>query len=84
MQTVVKSDESPEDVATAIANSYAAAVEFPTMLSAQDAPVGLIAQRMAEGRFDKAFLISEIERFTGVKLERSCLSSLSTDIGAPN
>jgi hypothetical protein len=33
---------------------------------AEDAPVGMIAQRMADGRFDKAFLIREIQRFTGV------------------
>jgi len=66
---VQKVAKTPEDVAMAIANSHAAAVEFPSMLIAQDAPVGLIAQRMAEGRFEKAFLISEIERFTGVKLD---------------
>ena len=67
--TVAKSDESPEDVARAIADRYAAAVEFPTMMFADDAPIGLVAQRMVDGRFDKAFLISEIERFTGVKVD---------------
>ncbi len=67
--TVAKSDESPEDVAKAIADRYAAAVEFPTMMFADDAPIGLVAQRMVDGRFDKAFLISEIERFTGVKVD---------------
>jgi putative intracellular protease/amidase len=35
---------------------------------ADKAPVGEIAQRMVDGTFDKAFLISEIERFTGVKV----------------
>lgn len=64
-----KSDESPEDVAKAIADRYAAAVEFSTMMFADDAPVGLVAQRMVDGRFDKAFLISEIERFTGLKVD---------------
>ena len=64
-----KSDEFPEDVAKAIADRYAAAVEFPTMMFADDAPIGLVAQRMVDGRFDKAFLISEIERFTGVKVD---------------
>jgi putative intracellular protease/amidase len=69
VEEVSKSQESPEDVAMAIANSHAAAVAFPEMLVPGDAPVGLIAQRMADGRFDKAFLISEIERFTGVKVD---------------
>ena len=69
MMATAKSDESPEDVAKAIADRYAAAVEFPTMMFADDAPVGLVAQRMVDGRFDKAFLISEIERFTGVKVD---------------
>lgn len=39
------------------------------MKFADDAPVGLIAQRMVDGKYDKAFLVSEIERFTGVKVE---------------
>ena len=66
-QTVAKSQDSPEDVAAAIAEDHAAAVEFPSMMFADDAPVGEVAQRMVDGRYDKAFLISEIERFTGVK-----------------
>jgi putative intracellular protease/amidase len=69
VQKGAKSDQSPEDVAMAIADSHAAAVEFPEMLFPENAPVGLIAERMEEGRFDKAFLISEIERFTGVKVD---------------
>ena len=69
MQKVAESHESPEDVATAIAGNHATAVEFPELLVPGDAPVGLIAQRMVDGRFDKAFLISEIERFTGVKVD---------------
>ena len=69
VQKVSKGDGSPEDVAMAIANRHAAAVEYPEMLIPEDAPVGLIAQRMADGRFDKPFLISEIERFTGVKVD---------------
>lgn len=67
VQKAAERHGSPEDVALAIASRHAAAVEFPEMLFPQDAPVGVIAQRMAEGRFDKAFLIGEIERFTGVK-----------------
>jgi putative intracellular protease/amidase len=69
MQKVAESHKSPEDVAAAIASNHATAVEFPEMLIPENAPVGLIAQRMVEGRFDKAFLISEIERFTGVKVD---------------
>jgi len=60
---------SPEALAAAIAENHAAAVEFPSMMFADDAPVGQIAQRMVDGRYDKAFLISEIERLTGVKVE---------------
>lgn len=56
----------PEAVAKAIADSHAAAVEFPTMLMEQDPPVGRIAQRMLDGQFDKPYLLAEIERFTGV------------------
>jgi hypothetical protein len=62
VQKVAKSDESPEGVAMAIADSHAAAVEFPRMEFAENAPVGAIAQQMVDGQFDKAFLISEIER----------------------
>jgi putative intracellular protease/amidase len=53
-------------MAAAIAEKHAAAVEFPSMLFADNAPVGAIAQRMVEGRYDRAFLLSEIARFTGV------------------
>jgi len=60
---------SPEAVAQAIADNHAAAVEFPKMKFADDAPVGQIAQRMVEGKYDKAFLVSEIQRFTGVKAD---------------
>jgi len=60
---------SPEAVAAAIADNHAASVEFPKMKFADDAPVGQIAQRMVDGKYDKAFLISEIERFTGVKAD---------------
>ena len=67
VQKAAKDRRSPEDVARAIADGHAAAVEFPQMSIPGDAPVGIIAHRMVEGRFDKGFLISEIERFTGVK-----------------
>jgi putative intracellular protease/amidase len=60
---------SPEAVAAAIAENHAAAVEFPTMMFADDAPVGAIAQRMVDGRYDKAFLLGEIGRFTGVQAD---------------
>src|SRR4029079_17379084 len=60
---------SPEAVAAAIADNHAASVEFPKMKFADDAPVGQIAQRMVDGKYDKAFLVSEIERFTGVKAD---------------
>jgi len=60
---------SPEAVASAIADNHATSVEFPKMKFADDAPVGQIAQRMVDGRYDKAFLTSEIERFTGVKVD---------------
>lgn len=69
VETATKGDQAPEDVVMAIANGHAAAVEFPAMLFADDAPVGLVAQRMVEGRYDKAFLISEVERFTGVTID---------------
>lgn len=60
---------SPADVAESIAESHAKAVVFPKMESGDSAPVGEIAQRMVDGTFDKDFLISEIERFTGVKVD---------------
>ncbi len=69
VQKVANSDKTPEAVAAEIADRHAAAVEFPSMLLAEEAPVGLVAQRMADGGFDKAFLISEIERFTGVSVD---------------
>ena len=90
VQKAAKGRGSPEDVARAIADGHAAAVEFPQMSIPEDAPVGIIAQRMVEGRFDKAFLVgkssaspawrSTFRRSPG----RLHLSSLSTDIGAPN
>ncbi|HET7718634.1 MAG TPA: hypothetical protein VFK43_01620 [Acidimicrobiales bacterium] len=55
-------------MAEKIADSHAKAVVFPKMEFADKAPVGDIAQRMVDGTFDKEFLISEIERFTGVKV----------------
>jgi putative intracellular protease/amidase len=60
--------ESAEEVAQRIAASHAAAVRFPNMLIPENAPVGEIAQQMLDGRFDRTFLIAEIERFTGVKV----------------
>jgi putative intracellular protease/amidase len=60
---------SPEAMAAAIAENHAAAVELPSMMFADNAPVGEIAQRMVDGRYDEAFLISEIERFTGIKAD---------------
>lgn len=67
VQMVAERTQSVDDVAKAIADRYATSVEFPAMQFTADAPVGLIAQRMVDGKYDKAFLISEIERFTGVK-----------------
>lgn len=55
-------------MAEKIADSHARAVVFPKMKFAEKAPVGEIAQRMVDGTFDKAFLVSEIERFTGVNV----------------
>src|SRR4051794_14773535 len=69
MTQATGTEVSPEATAAEIADKHAAAVEFPAMMFADDAPVGAIAQRMVDGRYDKAFLISEIERFTGVKVE---------------
>src|SRR5687767_14956827 len=68
-QTVAKRQDSAEEIAGAIADNHAAAVEFPAMMFPDEGPVGLIAQRMADGRYDKAFLLSEIERFTGLKVD---------------
>jgi putative intracellular protease/amidase len=68
MEQAPKVDGSPAEVAERIADSHASAVVFPEMEFAEKAPVGDIAQRMVDGTFDKAFLISEIERFTGVKV----------------
>lgn len=67
VQTV--GQDASVDIAGAIADKYAASVEFPPMMFPDDAPVGSVAQRMADGRYDKAFLISEIERFTGLKVD---------------
>jgi len=64
-----KVEGSPAEVAEKIAESHARAVVFPKLEFAEKAPVGDIAQRMVDGTFDKAFLISEIERFTGVKVD---------------
>lgn len=69
VQTLAKSDDSPEGVAREIADRHAAAVEFPTMQFAENAPVGAVAQRMVDGGFDKAFLIGEVQRFTGVAID---------------
>ena len=59
---------SPDTMAAAIADKHAAAVEFPSMMFVKDAPVGQVAQRMVDGKYDKAVAISEVERFTGVKV----------------
>jgi putative intracellular protease/amidase len=69
MAQTIETAVSPEAMAAAIAEDHAAAVEFPSMMFADNAPVGEIAQRMVDGRYDKAFLIGEIERFTGVKAD---------------
>lgn len=63
-----KAEASPAEVAERIADSHARAVVFPKMEFAGGAPVGEVAQRMMDGTFDKAFVVSEIERFTGVKV----------------
>jgi putative intracellular protease/amidase len=68
MDQAAKVQGSPAEVAERIADSHAKAVVFPTMEFADKAPVGDVAQRMVDGTFDKEFLISEIERFTGVKV----------------
>src|SRR3954452_13844160 len=59
---------SPDAVAAAIADKHAAAVEFPKVMFPEGAPVAQISQRMADGKYDKAFAISEVERFTGIKV----------------
>jgi len=69
MEQERNAQESPAEVAERIAHSYAKAVVFPKMEFAENAPVGDIARRMVDGTFDKAFLISEIERFTGVTVD---------------
>src|SRR3954447_4811130 len=69
MAQITETAVSPEAVATGIAENYATAVEFPSMMYADNAPVGQIAQRMVDGQYDKDFLLSEIERFTGVKAD---------------
>ncbi|WP_433936365.1 hypothetical protein AB3662_16910 [Sorangium cellulosum] len=68
MERAPRIQGSPTEVAARIADSRARAVVFPRMQFPDNAPVGNIAQRMVEGAFDKAFLVSEIERFTGVKV----------------
>lgn len=69
MEQAANVQGSPAEVAASIAESHAKAVVFPKMESGENAPVGEIAQRMVDGTFDKAFLVSEIERFTGVKVD---------------
>lgn len=69
MEQAPQDQASPAGVAEKIADSHAKAVVFPTMDFAEKAPVGEIAQRMVDGTFDKAFVISEVERFTGVKVD---------------
>jgi putative intracellular protease/amidase len=64
-----KTARSPAEVAERIAEGHGRAVAFPAMMTAESAPVGTIAQRMVDGRFDKDFLVAEIERFTGVKVD---------------
>jgi putative intracellular protease/amidase len=68
MEQAPKAQGSPTEVAERIADSQAKAVVFPKMEFADKAPVGEIAQRMVDGTFDKAFLIDEIERFTGARV----------------
>ena len=60
---------SPEEAVERVASAHGAAVVFPKMESGDQAPVGAIAQRMVEGRFDQSFMLSEIERFTGVRAQ---------------
>ncbi len=90
MEEAPKVQGSPADVAERIADSHARAVVFPKKEFAEKAPVSEIAQRMVDGTFYKAFLIGEIERFTGVKVSipdnpaRSWESFPSTGTGAPS
>lgn len=69
MEQAPQDQGSPAGVVERIADSHAKAVVFPKMDFAEKAPVGDIAQRMVDGTFDKAFLVSEVERFTGVKVD---------------
>jgi putative intracellular protease/amidase len=69
MEQAPQDQGSPAGVVDRIADSHAKAVVFPKMDFAEKAPVGDIAQRMVDGTFDKAFLVSEVERFTGVKVD---------------
>lgn len=69
MEQTSNVEASAAEVAERIAGSHAKAVVFPKMEFAEGAPVGEIAQRMVDGTFDKAFVISEVERFTGVKVD---------------
>jgi putative intracellular protease/amidase len=59
---------TPDAIAAAIADKHAAAVEFPKVMFPEGAPVAQISQRMADGKYDKAFAISEVERLTGLKV----------------
>jgi putative intracellular protease/amidase len=59
---------SEAEVVARIAADNAAAVAFPKMTYADDAPVGKIAQRMLDGEYDRAMLVSEIERMTGLRV----------------
>ena len=68
MDQAPKAEGSPAEVAERVADSHAKAVVFPKLEFPDKAPVGEIAQRMVDGTFDKEFLISEVERFTGVKV----------------
>lgn len=51
-----------------IAADHAASVRYPEMMFSGEAPVGAVAQRMVDGKYDKRFLLAEIRRFTGVDL----------------
>jgi putative intracellular protease/amidase len=69
VQTMAKTQNSPEEIAQAIADSHAASVQFPPMMFPDDAPVGAVSQRMADGKYDKAAVVSEVQRFTGQKVD---------------
>jgi len=62
---------SPSKLVQQLAERYARAVEFPVMSTpdGQEAPVGRIAQRMVDGSYDRAFLVAEVKRLTGVSVE---------------